>query len=311
MRVFPRLICAAALVVPVVCPRVVVAQAGPQRSATSSGGITRSVNVNAFDASGTPVDDLTQADFVVKEGGKTRNVVGYRPAKALMQIALIVDDNGTGLFRAPLYRFVQRLQGKAEFAVVTVVGQPLKLTDYTTDAKVLSEVLLSLSARPGTSDGGQLLQGIYDAARELEKREAPRPVIIALTIPGDEHSTLPARHVLDKLKDSGASLHVFLVANSAARQLAPTGTKPSALLEENFNLGEVLGDGSKQSGGRREEIIASAGAVAGLERLAEELLHQFVIDYDLPSGTKPSDRISVSVKRKGVSLRSPARIPNR
>ena len=41
---------------------------------------------------------------------------GVRPAKALMQIALIVDDNGTGLFRAPLYRFVQRLQGKAEFS---------------------------------------------------------------------------------------------------------------------------------------------------------------------------------------------------
>jgi hypothetical protein len=88
-------------------------------------------------------------------------------------------------------------------------------------------------------------------------------------------------------------------------------TKPSALLEENMNLGEVLGDGSKQSGGRREDIVASAGAVAGLQRLAEDLLHQFVIDYDLPPGTKPSDRVSISVKRKGVSLRAPARIPNR
>ena len=45
-----------------------------------------------------------------------------------------------------------------------------------------------------------------------QKREAPRPIIIALSVPGEEHSTLPARHVLDKLKDSGASLHVFLVA---------------------------------------------------------------------------------------------------
>jgi hypothetical protein len=310
MRVFPRLMFAAALVVPVGWPQVADAQ-GLSAPATSAGAVTRSVYLNAFDANGTPVDDLAPADFVVKEGGKTRGVVAYRPAKALMQIALIVDDNGTGLFRSSLYRFVQRLQGKAEFAVVTVVGQPLKLTDYTMDGKVLSEVLLSLSARPGTPDGGQLLQGIYDAAKELEKREAPRPVIIALTIPGDEHSTVPARHVLDKLKDSGASLHVFLVASSAARQLAPPGTKPSALLEENMNLGEVLGDGSKQSGGRREEIIASAGAVAGLERLAEELLHQHVIDYDLPPGTKPSDRVSVSVKRKGVSLRAPVRIPNR
>ena len=270
----------------------------------------RTVYLNAFDENGAAVENLIVDDFAVKEGGKARDVVALRPAKGLMQIALIVDDNGTGLFRAPLYRFVQRLQGRAEFAIVSVIGQPLKLTDYTMDGKVLTEALSSLSARPGTSDGGQLLQGIYEAARDLEKREAQRPIIIALSVPGDEHATLPAKHVLDKLKDSGASLHVFLVAHSAARQMAPV-TKPSALLEENMNLGEVLGDGSKQSGGRREDIVAAAGALAGLQRLAEDLLHQYVIEYDLPHGTKPSDRISVSVKRKGVSLRVPARIPNR
>ena len=89
-------------------------------------------------------------------------------------------------------------------------------------------------------------------------------------------------------------------------------TKPSALLEENMNLGEVLGDGSKQSGGRREDIVAqAAGALIGLQQLAEDLLHQQVIEYDLPAGTKPSDRIAISVKRKGLSLRVPTRIPDR
>jgi len=78
-----------------------------------------------------------------------------------------------------------------------------------------------------------------------------------------------------------------------------------------MNLGEVLGDGSKQSGGRREDIVAAAGALTGLQRLAEDLLHQFVIEYDLPAGTRASDRFSISVKRKGVSLRAPSRIPNK
>src|SRR4051812_7932778 len=195
----------------------------------------RKVTLTAFNESGGYVDNLVADDLVVKENGKARDVVAVRPAKGIMQIALIIDDNGTGLFRAPLYRFVQHLQGRAEFAIVTVVGQPLKLTDYTMDGKVLTEVLSTLSARPGTPDGGQLLQGIYEAARDLEKREAPRPIIIALSVPGEEHSTLPARHVLDKLKDSGASLNVFLVAASASRQTAAV-TRPSALLEENMNL---------------------------------------------------------------------------
>jgi hypothetical protein len=266
--------------------------------------------LNAFTASGGYVEDLSPDDLAVKENGKARDVVAVRPAKGIMQIALIVDDNGTGLFRAPLYRFVQHLQGRAEFSIVTVVGQPLKLTDYTMDGKVLGEILTSLSARPGTPDGGQLLQGIYEAARDLEKREAPRPIIIALSVPGEEHTTLPARHVLDKLKDSGASLHVFLVASSASRQTAAV-TKPSALLEENMNLGEVLGDGSKQSGGHREDIVAAAGSLPGLQQLAEDLLHQYVVEYDLPPGTRASDRISVSATRKGVTLRVPTRVPNR
>jgi hypothetical protein len=114
--------------------------------------------------------------------------------------------------------------------------------------------------------------------------------------------------VLDKLRDSGASLHVFLMESRAARQMAPV-SRPSALLEENMNLGEVLGDGSKQSGGRREEIVAATGVFTGLQTLAEDLLRQYSIEYDLPAGVKPSDRFSVSTKRKGVSLRAPSRIP--
>ena len=271
---------------------------------------TRKFFVNAFDGSGVPVDDLTPEDLELKEGGKSREVVALRPARGMMQIALIVDDNGTGLFRAALFRFVQKLQGRAEFAVITVIGQPIKLTDFTTDGQELNQALGSLSARPGAPDGGQLLQGIYEAAKSLEKREAQRPVIVAMSIPGEEHTTLPARHVLDKLRDSGALLNVFLVANSASRQMAAI-TKPGALMEENMNLGEVLGDGSKQSGGRREDLVAAAGSVPGLQRLAEDLLHQYQIEYDLPSGVKPSEHVSLSTKRTGVILRAPMRIRNR
>jgi hypothetical protein len=48
---------------------------------------------------------------------------------------------------------------------------------------------------------------------------------------------------------------------------------------------------------------------AGLQRLAEDLIDQYEITYSLPAGVKPSDKLSVSSKRKGVSLRAPNRIP--
>jgi hypothetical protein len=78
-----------------------------------------------------------------------------------------------------------------------------------------------------------------------------------------------------------------------------------------MNLNEVLGDGPKQSGGGRDEIIAAASVLTGLQNLAEALKRQYLIEYTLPDGVKPSDKLSVSVKRKGVTLHAPTRIPDK
>lgn len=270
----------------------------------------RRVYVTALDGNGAPVTDLTAADFAVKEGGKAREVVKAGPATGRLQIAILVDDNGTGIFRHAIGLFVEPLLGRAEFAISTVTGQTLKLVDYTANAQSLSEAIAKLTARPATNDGGQLLDGISETALELDKRKAGRPVIIALTVGGEEHSTLPAHHVLDNLRQSGAALHVITVVNNAMRS-QPAPSTAAGLLGENMNLGEVLGDGPKQSGGRRVEILGVQGIAVGLQQLAQSLKNQYLIEYILPDGVKPSDKLSVSVTRKGVSLRAPTRIPDK
>jgi hypothetical protein len=116
--------------------------------------------------------------------------------------------------------------------------------------------------------------------------------------------------VLDNLRKSGASLHVLAVVNNTLRS-QPAATSAAGLLGENMNLGEVLGDGPKQSGGHRDEIIAAASVLTGLQQLAESLKRQYLIEYTLPAGVRPSDKLSVSVKRKGVTLRAPTRIPDK
>jgi hypothetical protein len=162
-----------------------------------------------------------------------------------------------------------------------VTGQLLRIVDYTPNAEALSEAIAKLNARPATNDGGQLLDAISETAQELQKREAARPVILALTVGGEEHSTLPAHHVLDKLRQSGAVLHVVAVANNALRSQSNPSTA-AGLLGENMNLNEVLGDGPKQSGGRREEIVAATGISGGLAQLARSLKNQYLIEYTLP-----------------------------
>ena len=87
-----------------------------------------------------------------------------------------------------------------------------------------------------------------------------------------------------------------------------TVSKPSALLESNLNLSEVLGDGPKQSGGKRDEIVASPGIVTGLQELAEALRNQYAVSFSRADRPKETEKLSVSVKRSGLTVRAPTKV---
>lgn len=275
--------------------------------ASPQDGVTRTVYVSVLDKSGLPVTDLSADDFVIKEGGRDREVVNAGMTTAPLRIALVIDDNGTGIFRYAVTKFVERLQGRAEFALSTVEGQHLKLVDYTPDLERVLSALNQLSARPATNDGGQLLEGIFETAKDFQKRRAVRPIIVVLTVGGEEHSTLPAHHVLEELEKSGAALNVIAINSSALRAMVAV-SRPGALLESNLNLSEVLGDGPKQSGGKREEILASAGIVSGLQELAEALRNQYAVSFARSDRPKQTEKLSVSVKRAGLTVRAPLKL---
>ncbi len=283
------------------------ASSGLPDHASRQSALTRTVFVSVLDKSGAPVTDLAADDFMIKEGGKDREIVGAGMSTVPLRIAVVVDDNGTGIFRYAVAKFVERLQGRAEFGLSTVYGQPQKLLDYTANLERVSMAVSQLNARPATNDGGQLLEGIFETAKDFQKRRATRPIIVVLTVGGEEHSTLPAHHVLEELEKSGAALNVIAINSSALRAMAAV-SKPSALLESNLNLSEVLGDGPKQSGGKREEIVASAGIVAGLQELAEALRNQYAVSFSRPDRPKDTEKLSVSVKRSGLTVRAPTKL---
>ena len=283
------------------------ASTGLSNQASLHEGVTRTVFVSVVDRSGVPVTDLSADDFVIKEGGKDREIVGANMTTMPLRIAIVVDDNGTGIFRYALGKFVERLQGRAEFALSTVQGQHLRLLDYTTNLERLLVAINQLNARPATNDGGQLLEGIFETAKDFQKRRTARPIIVVLTVGGEEHSTLPAQHVLDELEKSGAALNVIAMNSSALRAMV-TVSKPSALLESNLNLSEVLGDGPKQSGGKRDEIVASPGIVTGLQELAEALRNQYAVSFSRADRPKETEKLSVSVKRSGLTVRAPTKV---
>jgi hypothetical protein len=291
----------------IVCVAALLVCAHPEGQGTAESPV-RTIYINVTDKNGIAIEDLAASELEIKEGGKTVAVQEAAIATNPLHIALIVDDNGTGFFRAALARFVQRMNGHAVMALSSVVGQTMKVVDYTPSADALLQGVTTLSARPGTPDGGQLLEGISEAAVQLKRREALRPVIIAFTVGGEEHSTVTSDHVLDQLRKSGAALHVFSVESSAMRATV-AAQRPRDLLQENMHLGRVLGDGPKQSGGRHQSIVAASGFLLGLQNLAAELTSQYRVTYTLPTGAKPSERLSISVKRKGLVVRAPSKLP--
>jgi hypothetical protein len=271
-------------------PLMLLATATP--TARTDAGVIRTVYFSAVDAKGVHVTDLSAADLTVKEGGKERAIEAVRPATALMQVSLLVDDAGTGGFQAAVAQFVQATFGRAEIAIRVLNPQAIKVMDFTRNGDDLRTALGRLGRRGSVSvDGEQIIAGVADAARELQQRRAPRGSIVALTISGEKPAADQADDALNALRSSGASLSVLYLTTT--------------------ELGRVLGDGPKQSGGIIERVNGHLVVGPGIAKIADNLLNQYVLTYTIPDGVKPNEKLSLSTSRSGVKLIAPARLPDK
>ena len=271
-------------------PLMLLATATP--TARTDAGVIRTVYFSAVDAKGVHVTDLSAADLTVKEGGKERAIEAVRPATALMQVSLLVDDAGTGGFQAAVAQFVQATFGRAEIAIRVLNPQAIKVMDFTRNGDDMRTALGRLGRRGSVSvDGEQIIAGVADAARELQQRRAPRGSIVALTISGEKPAADQADDALNALRSSGASLSVLYLTTT--------------------ELGRVLGDGPKQSGGIIERVNGHLVVGPGIAKIADNLLNQYVLTYTIPDGVKPNEKLSLSTSRSGVKLIAPARLPDK
>ena len=74
---------------------------------------------------------------------------------------------------------------------------------------------------------------------------------------------------------------------------------------------QVLGDGSKQSGGKRFDAVTTSAIPKALQQVADDLAAQYEISYSLPDGVKLDRRFTITVDRKGLTVRAPAGLPDK
>jgi VWFA-related protein len=261
---------------------------------------TRITYLSALDRDGAPVTDLQATDLEVKAGGKVQTIVNLKATTTPMRIAILDADQGTGAYQAGIARFMQALLERAEFSLTSVIVQADKLTDYSQDGPVLSEGLKKLGQR-GRQVGAQLLEAINEAAKSVNA-EGKRPVIVVTRLGGEGGTTLQGKEVMEQLRKSRAILYVVSAAGAES-------SSDSGISETAQQLSIVLGDGSRESGGRHD-VVVGATMTQAVQKIANELLHQYEVTYEGADTLKPGDRLQVSTKRKGVTVRAPSRLPN-
>jgi len=272
---------------------------------TSAQGVarTRTVYATVTQPDGKPVLDMGAREFELREGGRVQEIT-VRPATAPLRVALIVSDRGVGHFQQGALTFCEAVLGSGTIAVTGIVVQPERLSDFTNNPDTLRTAILRLgrrSAPPGA--GTQLIEAIVDAAKVV-RRDGSRAAIVVMRAGGEEAPPMAASTVLTAIRTSGATMYVVSPA-AADRNLPRAGSSADSVTL----VPTVLGGGVGESGGRQIDVAVNTMRPA-MQQVALELLNQYEITYALPAGTKPSDRVSVTTTRKGVTIRAPSRIAN-
>lgn len=286
-------------------PWVVVSSIAAAAS-LSAQAVNRTVYVTVTDSKGAAVTDLTPANFKVKEGGKDREIVKAEPAKARPHIALMVEERlaPDQQTRVGLFEFVKRINGAAEVSLITVGLRNTTIVPYVTDPNALLKAINELSLNPQPTSN--LTEGINDIAKIFEKERPERPVIVVVGFSGGQAGGASASSILTQLRKSGAMLYSVTYGPPDTKNSGNLGT-----MGDESGREQVLGDGAKQSGGRRTEVVTTAATTKALQQVIDDLAAQYVITYALPAGVKPDRRFGITTDRKGISLRAPSELPDR
>ena len=164
------------------------------------------------------------------------------------------------------------------------------------------------------------MEALADAATSTAT-PGRRPVIVAMRLGGSAASSLRQQDVREALRKTGTRLYVLSptgstgggggapMAVSGAGGAARADYAASEATYRSRNLESVINDGSKETGGRHIQFSAST-ILPIMEQLAQELQSQYLLTYALPAGVKPSDRLEVTTKRRGLRFYAPTRVAN-
>jgi len=254
----------------------------------SQTGASRVALAIVTDPRNRPLVDVSADDFVIQEGGTAREILSVRPADYPIVVLLDTGKDARAdfpLMRKAVAHFIERI-GQRPLAL-GVFGNPPKLvTTFEDDRRTVMTRLDELEA--DATAGSLLLQGAALAGETIRSTGTLFSAIVVLSATAVDASRDTPAELITPVVDSGAILHV--IANRTVVSGGGSRLRPAlrALAE--------------QTRGEYTTIYAAASYQAALDRLADRLTAEMMIEYLVPVGSKPSD-VKIGVRVLGAIVR--------
>lgn len=258
-----------------------VITASVARPALQQVGASRTALATVVDNRGRAVLDIDPDDFVVRETGQSREVLSVRVAD--YPIGLVLDNASAGApdfdaVRDAATRFVGRVGRRPVALALTAPPQLIAGLD---DERAVVLERLGM-ARPDTTPAG-LLAAMAAGARALADSGSPFAVLVVVSAsPTDSAPT----EVLAPILASSAAVHV--IVNGGLQSSAAMAT--------------MLRSVADQTGGQFTPIYAAASYSAALDRLADRLAPQLLVEYVVPVGSSSGNDVQLGVKIPGARV---------
>jgi hypothetical protein len=257
--------------------------AGPQI------GASRVALASITDPRNRPLVDVGADDFVIQEGGTAREILSVRPAD--YPLVVLVDTGVDARADLPVMQkavlhFIERI-GQRPLALGTFGDMPKILATFEDDRQTVMAKLAGIAADMG--GGSLLLQGAALAGETIRATGTLFSAIVIVSATSIDSSRNRPDEMVAAVVDSGAILHV--IAN-----------RPGQSAGDSLRPGSTLRALAEQSHGEFTVIYSASSYQAALDRLADRLTTEMMIEYLVPVGSKPND-VKVGVRIVGAKVR--------
>ena len=256
-------------------------------SAHLQAAVGRTVLATVRDLRNRPIVDLEADDFVVREAGQPREILSAHVAD--YPVFVLIDNSAAAgrdveAMKSAAARFIVRI-GNRPVALGTFGDTPVTLATFADDRTTVLARLAGIRMAPaGTSGGARVMHSLADAAGAIRSVGATFSAIVVLSGSDDAAARAPT-DVLAAILGSQTIVHVV------EHRPASAGNAPNQL--------SAL---ATQTRGQATAIYTAASFQIALDRLADQLAAEMMIEYLVPPDAPPAGDATVGVRLPGARV---------